>query len=145
MEPFFSRFPDLAVRETRCVRVFAPHGSLTPGNYGFAEHYCNDSTCDCRRVLFLVSEESAPDIVLAGINFGWEDEAFYARWLHGDTEGAREIVSASLDPLQPFSPRAPAILRLFRDLLLADADYVARLKRHYQMFKTGRSREKRPR
>jgi len=61
--------------------------------------------------------------------------AFYAKWLHGDQQGAREIKDASLDPLNPQSPFAPALLRLFQTVALQDKAYVQRLERHYRMFK----------
>ncbi|MGP8234166.1 MAG: hypothetical protein ACLQVW_01960 [Limisphaerales bacterium] len=104
MAPFFSRFPEVAARETRTIKLLAPHAGLPAGEYGFLELYCNEPTCDCRRVLFQVCCPDTPNQVLATINYGWESEDFYAQWLHGDRESARELVSASLDPLNPHNP-----------------------------------------
>lgn len=60
---------------------------------------------------------------------------FYTRWMHGDEEAGREIIEASLDPLNPQTELADALLDLFRDLLMTDPAYVARLARPYDMFK----------
>jgi hypothetical protein len=135
MAPFFSRFPELAARQTRILKLLAPHAGLPAGEYGFLELYCNEPTCDCRRVLFQVCRADRPNQVLATINYGWESEDFYAQWLHGDRESARELVSASLDPLNPQSKLSPALLEVFRHIVLLDRAYVARLRRHYRKFK----------
>lgn len=140
MIPFASRFPDLAGRETRVVSLLQPGPGLRRGNYGFLELYCNDPACDCRRVLLEVIEQAQPQAILATINFGWESVEFYTRWLHGDAQGARETKEASLDPLNAQSDLAPHILRLFRELLMPDAAYVARLRRHYDLVKRGPAR-----
>ena len=100
MAPFFSRFPELAARETRTIKLLEPHAGLPAGEYGFLELYCNEPTCDCRRVLFQVCRADRPNKVLATINYGWESEDFYAQWLHGDRESARELVSAEPGPVE---------------------------------------------
>ena len=135
MAPFFSRFPELAARETRTVKLLEPFAGLPAGEYGFLELYCNEPTCDCRRVLFQVCRADRPNKVLATINYGWESEDFYAQWLHGDRESARELVSASLDPLNAQSKLSPALLEVCRHIVLQDRAYVDRLRRHYRMFK----------
>jgi hypothetical protein len=135
MAPFFSRFPALAARETRTIKLLEPTAGLPAAEYGFLELYCNEPTCDCRRVLLQVRRSDHPDKVLATINYGWENEDFYAEWLHGDREGARELVSASLDPLNPQSKHSPALLAVFRHIVLQDRSYVDRLRRHYRVFK----------
>ncbi|HEX9045458.1 MAG TPA: hypothetical protein VF988_00410 [Verrucomicrobiae bacterium] len=150
MAPFFSRCPEVAARETRTVKFVEPLAGLPAGEYGFLEFYCNEPTCDCRRVLFQVCRADRPDTVLATINYGWESERFYSQWLHGDLEGARELVAASLDPVNPQSDLSPLLLELFRVLLMPDKTYVDRLRRHYQMFKAaqrgpgGKDRCKKP-
>jgi len=135
MAPFFERFPELAAHETRAITFFEPHAGLAAGEYGFLELYCNEPTCDCRRVLVQVRRADRPNEVLATINYGWESEDFYAQWLHGDREGAREMAGASLDPLNPQSKASPVLLELFRRIILQDRAYIARLRRHYRMFK----------
>jgi len=135
MAPFFSRYPELAAHETRTIRLLEPHAALAAGEYGFLELYCNEPTCDCRRVLFQICRADQPNKVLATINYGWESEDFYAQWLHGDRESAREVVSASLDPLNTQSKLSPALLEVFRHIVLQDRAYIDRLRRHYRMFK----------
>jgi hypothetical protein len=135
MAPLFSRFPDLAARETRTIRLLEAHAGLPAGEYGFLELYCNERTCDCQRVLFQVCRADRPNKVLATINYGWESEDFYAQWLHGDRESARELAEACLDPLNPQSKLSPALLEVFRQILLQDRAYIDRLRRHYKMFK----------
>jgi hypothetical protein len=135
MSAFWERFPDLAAQETRVISLPYPQGGLPAGSFGFLELYCDDPGCDCRRVLLQVRSEDEPEKVLATINYGWESESFYTKWLHGDRRGAREIMEASLDPLNVQSRFAPSFLRLFQSVVLQDKTYVQRLKRHYTMFK----------
>ena len=135
MIPFYTRFPELAPRETRCIHVLTPGGDLPVGEYAFIEFYCEDPSCDCRRVLLQVSTAQSPHDSLAMINFGWESVEFYTRWMRGDEEAGLESTDATLDPMQPQSPLADALLDVFRSNLMTDPDYVARLARHYAIFK----------
>jgi hypothetical protein len=135
MTPFYSRFPELAARETRCLHVLEPGGTLPVGEYGFIEHYCEDPACDCRRVVLRVTSAESPHTVLATINYGWESADFYTRWMHGDEQAGEEITAASLDPLNPQSQYADYLLDYFQEAMITDPSYVARLARHYNMFK----------
>lgn len=132
MIPFFSKFPDLAVAETRSVKVRGDD-DLPDGEYGFIEFYCNEPACDCRRVVVSVVSPDPGLTPLATISFGWESLQFYRDRL-GDLEDAAVLKGPTLDPLHPQTKYAPALLRLFRFVLTDDA-YVERLKRHYQLFK----------
>jgi hypothetical protein len=136
MIPFHSRFLEVAARETRSLHVLSGGGKLPFGEYTLLECYCDDPGCDCRRVLVQVVPAGRPNEVLAVINYGWESAAFYTRWMHGDANAGREITAASLDPLHPQSAYADCLLDLFRDVVAADRDYVARLARHYELFKS---------
>lgn len=144
MEPFYSRFPEQAWRETRVIKVPASQNGLPADSYGFIESYCNEPDCDCRRVLLQVRPESRPGDILATINFGWETVEFYTDWMHGDAEAAHDIAEASLDPVNSQSELAPELLRLFRQLLLTDEAYVARLRRHYELFKRSQTAPRQP-
>jgi hypothetical protein len=144
MTPFYTRFPELAAHETRVARVMTGDASLPFGEYGFVEYYCDDPGCDCRRVLILVCTPQVPDSALATINYGWESAEFYTRWMHGDEKAGREITSASLDPLHPQSEFAEALLEIFRREIAEDPAYVARLARHYEMFKATQNDGARP-
>ncbi|MBI4023936.1 MAG: hypothetical protein HY360_03085 [Verrucomicrobia bacterium] len=137
MAPFWERFPEVAACETRVVMLPYAKGGMPADTYGFLELYCDEPTCDCRRVLLQVRTEAEPNTILATINYGWESVAFYTRWMHGDRKLAREIRDASLDPLNPQSKWSLLLLNLFQKVVLFDPAYVARLARHYAMFKQG--------
>ena len=132
MVPFYSRFGDLAFRETRSATV---HGdpAIPDGEYGFVEFYCDDINCDCRRVLINVISATTGNKVWATINYGWENVAYYEKWTRSK-ELAREVVGAALDPLNTQTEYASALLELFR-YALEDKVYVERLRRHYEIFK----------
>lgn len=136
MTPFHSRFLDLAARETRSFHVLTYDDELPVGEYSLLEWFCEDPECDCRRVLVQVVPAGRPNEVLAVINFGWESTEFYTEWMDGDAEAGIEVTNASLDPLHPQSDYADYLLELFRDIVDADPDYVARLARHYELFKS---------
>lgn len=53
MVSFHQFFPEVARTETRSVTV-KDLPSLPDGDYGFFESYCDDPSCDCRRVLINV-------------------------------------------------------------------------------------------
>ena len=129
---FNARCPELAMAETRTVSTFGSPG-LPDDDYGFVECYCPEEDCDCRRVLFVVMSRSRMEPV-ATINYGWESVAFYKKWVN-DMDAARECASAFLDPLGKQSELSPGLLRVCQESLLSDPSYVARLKRHYAIFK----------
>ena len=138
-EPFIEQFGELGWKETRSVTVFEnnPYG-LPPDQYGLIEAYCDDENCDCRRVFFNVAARKRDEIV-AVVSYGWEDEAFYRKWFGGgDNEYSRmavkEMVGLALNLASPQSELAPAIMAFVKDVL-HDQSYVARIKRHYRMFK----------
>ena len=134
-EPFYERFRDLAIKETRNITIFEGHPTLPADEYGLVELYCNDENCDCRRVIFNVLSKNRNDYV-AVIGYGWESANFYRQWTsRKDPEVVRELQGPILNPLSPQSELAPALLELMRELVLKDPLYVARLNRHYQMFK----------
>jgi hypothetical protein len=126
------------------LRVLDPGLPLPPGEYGFFEWYCEDPGCDCRRVLLQVCSPQQPGRILAIINYGWESAAFYIEWMHGDNEAGREITSASLDPLNPQSELADALLDRFREQVCRDANYPGQLRRHYDLFKRNLGAEASP-
>jgi hypothetical protein len=132
-EQFIERFKELGLKELRSAMILN-HSNLPEDNYGFFEMYCNDENCDCRRVIFeVVSEKSRKPV--AYVSFGWETETFYARWL-GDNDPViiKDLQGPILNPGSPQSKLAPEILELAKGIL-QDQKYVARIKRHYKMFK----------
>jgi len=134
---FMSRYRELALRETRSLTVLrrTPAG-LPPGEYAFLEMFCDEPGCDCRRAFFYVVTPGSRK-ALAVIAYGWEDRAFYARWMGssdpGDLDGLQGPV---LNLLSPQSKLAPAILEAFKEFLLTDSAYVERVKEHYKVFRS---------
>ena len=132
MIPFMEKFPDLGRRETRSLLV-APGQYLPPGEYGFIEFYCNEPGCDCRRVTICVLRpDTGWSKAWATISYGWERPDFYRRW--SGASDPKEMAGPSLDLLNAQSEYAPALLDLFRAVVQSD-EYVARLKRHYRMYR----------
>ena len=64
MVPFFTRFPEIAERETRSV-FLKNHEGLPDGEYAFLEHYCDEPGCDCERVIVNVVTPKRPTEPLA--------------------------------------------------------------------------------
>ena len=135
MTPFHVVCPEPGLRETRSLHVLAPGGPLPIGEYGFLEFYCEDLACDCRRVLLQVTSRDEPSSPVATINFGWKSAAFYTDWMHGDEEAGLDITNACLDPINPQSGYADHFLDYFQSQMMTDRAYVARLARHYEMYK----------
>jgi hypothetical protein len=139
MIAFHSVRPEIAQRETRCIHVLnqpnrTDDGSLSPGEYAFIEHYCEDLSCDCRRVFVQVIGRDRPNDVLASINYGWEKESFYRKRMPYDPDGPREIVNASLDPINDQSEYAEFLLEVFQEQVREES-YRLRLKRHHRLFR----------
>ncbi len=140
--PFGYFFPDLAAAETRTLILVggAKTGSdpeeIPDGEYGLLEHFCAEPACDCRRVMLYVCtpHDRKP---LAVIAYGWEDAAFYRRWLGNDDPTiVRMLRGPVLNPGSPAAPFAHELLELVQTLVLRDRAYVERLARHYRMFKS---------
>lgn len=130
---FGEKFPDLAEKETRSATV--PNNDVIPKDkYGFAEFYCNEVDCDCRRVFLNVY--SVQQGIVAVVAFGWESEKFYAKWM-GDSNPAiiKELKGPVLNMASKQSKFASYWLKFITDVLLKDEQYIERLKRHYQLFR----------
>ncbi len=132
---FYEHFPDIAERETRTITLLKRSSSGLPaGEYAFTEMYCNEKGCDCRRVFFYVIL-SRKDVA-AVIAYGWESPEFYAKWMRDDSpEVIEELKGPSLNMASPQSNLAPAIMKLLKDAVLSDTEYINRIKRHYRMFR----------
>ena len=132
--PFHEYFPDVAERETRAVTLLKD-ADLPAGTYALVELYCNEAGCDCRRVFLCVVCPPRKDPV-AVIAYGWEDRAFYAKWMKDDDpQIIQGLKGPNLNAFSPQSKWAPAALKLVSDIVLKDPAYVARIKRHYEMFR----------
>lgn len=129
-------FPKVAERETRCITVTPEaNDDLPPGQYVFLEMYCDEVGCDCRRVFFYVLDANTRDVA-AVIAWGWEDEEFYRKWSKNLDESFAPLLKGPvLNDGSRQSRLAPALLKLVREVLLEDPDYIERIKRHYSMFR----------
>lgn len=123
MLPFRALDADLAQREVRVLHVEAG-GGLPAGAYLFEEAYCTEPGCDCRRVLLQVLHAETRTHV-ATINYAFEPP----KPPH-DVEG-----QVFLDRLNPQSDVSAFLLEFFVKSMLSDKDYVARLHRHYDLWK----------
>lgn len=134
--PFRDYFREVADRETRTITIMPDSGTGLPaGDYGFLEMYCDERGCDCRRVFFYVISRFRNEVE-AVVAWGWEDLQFYAEWFsYDDPFVVAELKGPVLNPGSPATELAPAILELVRNVLLRDPNYVARIKRHYSMFR----------
>ncbi len=131
MEPFHERCMDIAEKETRCL-IIPPGRKLPAGEYFMTESYCNDNSCDCRRVFINVLHG---DKILATIGYGWEDVDFYEKWM-GDKSLAKEVKGPILEISGSQSEHSPELLKLFKELMVHDSIFTERLKRHYGLFKS---------
>jgi len=120
LEPFVKHFKEIGEAETRTIHILdeSPKG-IPKGEYVLVEFYCTDRTCDCRRVMLNAISKNEGHV--ASISFGFDP--------NGPMPGP------FLDPINRQSAYAEELLQLVKDLVLNDADYVARLKRHYKMLK----------
>ncbi len=131
MESFYTRYPALAEKDTRCLVVIDDH-PVPADRYGFVDLFCADSGCDCRRVMLQVRSTSDPAKVWATITYGWESPLFYREW-SGDMSDY-DYATPALEIGGKQSEHADYFLSAFREFI-KDPSYVNRLKRHYQMFR----------
>jgi hypothetical protein len=122
--------------EIRCVTITRTDDEVPPGVYAFVESFCDEEDCDCRRAFIHAygMEGAWERRHLATIGYGWEDDDFYADWMHGQRDMTRGMSGARLEPMQAQSESATYFLRLFR-FLLEDSAYAARIERHYAQFR----------
>jgi hypothetical protein len=127
--------PAVAESETRTMVVAEPGTPLPMDCYTFNEEYCADLGCDCRRVMLTVVSMAGQQIE-AVINYGWETPAFYARWMRTtDRKVIADLQGPLLNPGSPATRRGPAVLDLFKQMMLTDSAYIARLAAHYRAFR----------
>ena len=134
MRPFISEFRKLAEKETRVVKVLTRDSGLglPVDEYAFIDHYCDEKDCDCRRVMISVYGDKAEKVV-ATISMGFDSE--------------EDEAGPYLDPLNIQSKYSQQAFDLFLRIINEDPAYLARLQRHYVMFRekvTGRKYQGRP-
>jgi hypothetical protein len=123
MLPFNLLFPDVAKDEARALLVKWPQGDLPVDTYVLVEHFCAEASCDCwRAALGVIRASTREHVATLSCTF---DPAV------PDTVPAR----AELDARNPQSTISQPLLELFRESCADDPAYVARLERHYTMFR----------
>jgi hypothetical protein len=134
--PFHEYCPEIAEKETRSITILEDASLKLPqADYGFVEMFCNEPGCDCRRVMFNVfsSIDEKPKAVIV---YGWEKKKFYVKWFRNtDPRVIKDLMGPVLNQMSPQSELAPELLKLFKDLLLKDKNYMDRVKRHYSMMR----------
>ena len=131
---FYSKFPELAVKETITVKIQDNAYNLPNKEYAFFESYCDETNCDCRRVLINVLEKSIENEIKAVISYGWENVEYYEKRI-GHYESAVEATIPFLDPLFKQTEVAESLLLLFKNIILYDKKIINILKKHYEIFK----------
>jgi hypothetical protein len=139
--PFYSRYKNIAVEETRTIKITASGLGIPLGEYMLLENYCGDASCDCRKVMINVVAVNPPRRILATIGYGWESMEFYTKWMHGNKEIAKAITGAYLELGGIQSEYAQHFLEVFKASLTDE--YVTTLKKHYKMFKNYGHKKKR--
>src|SRR5439155_5169319 len=124
--PFYSRFKNIAEKETRSIKITASDLGVPRGEYMLLENYCTDKRCDCRKVMINVVEVNPPRRILATIGYGWESVEFYTKWMYGDEKIARSITGAYLELGGIQSQYAQHFLEIFKATLTDE--YVNTLK-----------------
>lgn len=149
MIPFSERFPKLAERETRTVTLLSENNdwNLPAGKYIFLESYCSDPKCDCRRAFINVgyveksfSEGKEEIRIIATIGYGWDSLDYYSKWFgKGSFTSDEDIVQDFKGPVLEiggvYSEYSEKVLKLFKDVMINDALFIQRLKKHYKLFK----------
>jgi len=132
---FHDLFPELAEKETRVITVLKGSPDLPRGQYALIELFCEDPGCDCRRVFLDVHHDRSRGSV-AVIAYGWEDLAFYRKWMLDDAADTLVALKGPvLNDASPQSRYARSVLGLVERTVLRDEMYIERIKRHYSMFK----------
>ena len=117
--PYAAVFPMQAQNEIRTL-TFGQGQEIPADEYGLLESYCADPSCDCRRVMLNVMAREQRRMV-ATISYGFEPD--------------NSQRGPFLDPLNPQSGYAAALLEVVADMLAKDDAYARRLQAHYRQIK----------
>ena len=138
MVPFFTRCLEIAVRETRVVTLPHDHQGIPRGSYVFHEFYCDDLTCDCRRVTIVITRAEDEELRerLATISYGWESPEFYRKWSgEDDPDYYHALARAELAPMSEHTNYSQALLALFIECMSWDPALKERFPTHYRQFR----------
>jgi hypothetical protein len=114
-------FPDIGEKE---MRTFWANGRepQTHEPYVLIEFYCTAPKCDCNRVVLALGDgEDMEQGSILSVGFAFD---------RNDPEPGPYI-----DPLNTLTPEGKSVYPVIEKMLQSDFEYVARLKRHYDMVK----------
>lgn len=122
MTPFHEFFPEVAENENRCFWSDAREAkSREP--FQIIEFYCSDPKCDCNRVVLAVADRNDMESgTMLSVGFAFDRK---------DPDAGPYI-----DPLNPITKEGRELYPIIENMLNADLEYIARLKRHYDLVKT---------
>lgn len=101
------------------------------GVYEISDLYCQDPSCDCRKVSLIFYKNKK---VWATVAYGWKSEAFYRRW-GLDKSASHSLAKGFLDTFSHQSEVSPIFLKAFLLTLKKDPKFIASLKARYALFK----------
>lgn len=130
--PFYELCPETAVEETRVITLLHKNNdfNLPIGEYAFLELFCDE--CNCRRVFLKVLLDQKE---VATIAYGWGKLSFYRREFKGfDDKTIKDLQGPVLESFQYQSEIADRVFKMFKQILFADKEYVARIEKHYKQF-----------
>lgn len=130
---FFEYCPEAAAREMVMLWIEPP--GKEPRFCTFQEFYRDDPDWESPMVLLDVVSDDAPEPLIATIAFGWESERFYITRCGAAPDFVRELRRGTLDGFSPTGEWADIALGVARRKIFQNRKAVARLKRHYQMFR----------
>jgi len=133
---FHSRFEEIALRETKIITVSSDNADFPSEKYYLVESYCEDNSCDCRKVMINIIPVSNPKEILATIGYGWESVKFYEEWMFGDKKTAKELVGAYLELGGQQSRHSQHFLEIFKTVI--DEKYKKTIVRHYELWKSSK-------
>lgn len=129
-EPFCNKCPKIALIETKVIFNLNDN-SFPKGEYIILENYCNDKSCDCRKVMLNIARDNK---IYATIGYGWENVEYYQEWVK-DIKLGIEMKGPGLEIPGVQSEYAKNILICLKSYILKDPIFIKRLKKHYKLFK----------
>ena len=137
---FHGLFPDIAEQETRSLILPLDEEDLPEGVYSLVEMFCDEEGCDCRRAfiqVFAVAGRLQSREPLATIAYGWEDAAYYRKWMGGPLSKPEldDLKGPALPILTAQSKYASPLLERVK-IALQDKAYVQRIIQHYKLYRS---------
>lgn len=130
--PFDKVCPTQAYQEEDYHILFEGEPAELSGSYGISDLYCQNPFCNCQKVTLIFFDDKGK--AHATIAYGWKSKTFYCKW-GLDPEASQWLTEGFLDPLGEQGPHADLFLDAFTYTLKGDPQFIAWLKRRYDLFK----------